>query len=110
MSRRALLRALGPTTCALALGGCASLGATGTGPRADASSLALDPTLLVATTRKRVKGGKPWFGPERAAMTIARAKLVPPDDGRFTLAAAGLDDWRLDTVEPMAGEIGDLLA
>jgi hypothetical protein len=43
-------------------------------------------------------------------MTIARAKLVPPDDGRFTLAAAGLDDWRLGEVEPMAGEVGDLLA
>jgi esterase/lipase superfamily enzyme len=60
-----------------------------------------------------VNGGraKPWFGPERAsAMTVARAKLVPPDDGRFTLAAAGLDDWRLGEVEPMAGEIGDLLA
>jgi esterase/lipase superfamily enzyme len=112
MSRRALLRALGASTCALALGGCASLGATGTGPRADASSLAIDPTLLVATTRKRVNGGrtKPWFGPERAAMTLARAKLVPPDDGRFTLAAAGLDDWRLGEVEPMAGEVGDLLA
>jgi esterase/lipase superfamily enzyme len=110
-SRRALLRALGCAAGALALGGCASLGATGVRP--DASSLAIDPTLLVATTRKRVSGGraKPWFGPERAsAMTIARAKLVPPDDGRFTLAAAGLDDWRLGEVEPMSGEAGDLLA
>jgi esterase/lipase superfamily enzyme len=98
-------------TGALALGGCVSLGATGA--RFDASSLSIDPTLLVATTRKRVNGGraKPWFGPERAfAMTVARAKLVPPDDGRFTLAAAGLDDWRLGEVEPMAGEVGDLLA
>jgi esterase/lipase superfamily enzyme len=98
-------------TGALALGGCASVGATG--PRFDASSLSIDPTLLVATTRKRVNGGraKPWFGPERApAMTVARAKLVPPGDGRFTLAAAGLDDWSLGEVEPMAGEVGDLLA
>jgi esterase/lipase superfamily enzyme len=111
MSRRALLRGLGSLTGALALGGCASLGATGV--RSDASSLSIDPTVLVATTRKRVNGGraKPWFGPERAsAMTVARAKLVPPGDGRFTLAAAGLDDWRLGEVEPMAGEIGDLLA
>jgi esterase/lipase superfamily enzyme len=111
VSRRAFLGALGASASALALGGCASLGATDVRP--DASSLSIDPTLLVATTRKRVNGGrtKPWFGPERSsAMTIARAKLVPPDDGRFTLAAAGLDDWRLDAVEPMAGEIGELLA
>ena len=109
-SRRALLRALGSCASALALGGCASLGATGVRP--DASSLSIDPTLLVATTRKRVNGGrKPWFGPERAsAMTVARAKLVPPEDGRFTLAAAGLDDWHIGEVEPMAGEAADLLA
>jgi hypothetical protein len=80
----------------------------------DASSLSVDPTLLVATTRKRVNGGraKPWFGPERAsAMTIARAKLVPRDDGRLSLASVGLADWRLDGVEPMSsGEVSDLLA
>ena len=84
-----------------------------TGARFDASTLSADPTLLVATTRKRVNGGraKPWFGPERAStMTVARAKLVPPDDGRFTLAAVGLDDWRLDEVEPVSGEVSDLLA
>lgn len=84
-----------------------------TGARFDASRLSVDPTLLVATTRKRVNGGraKPWFGPERAStMTFARAKLVPPDDGRFTLAAVGLDDWRLEEVEPVSGEASDLLA
>ena len=43
-------------------------------------------------------------------MTVARAKLVPPDDSRFSLAAAGLGDWRLDGVEPVSGEVGDLLA
>jgi esterase/lipase superfamily enzyme len=111
VSRRALLGGLGSLTSALALGGCASLGATGA--RFDASTLSVDPTLLVATTRKRVNGGraKPWFGPERAStMTVARAKLVPPGDGRFTLAAVGLDDWRLDEVEPVSGEVSDLLA
>jgi esterase/lipase superfamily enzyme len=84
-----------------------------TGARFDASTLSADPALLVATTRKRVNGGraKPWFGPERAStMTVARAKLVPPDDGRFTLAAVGLDDWRLNEVEPVSGEVSDLLA
>jgi esterase/lipase superfamily enzyme len=96
---------------ALALGGCAGLAAQGA--RFDASSLSADPTLLVTTTRKRVNGGraKPWFGPERAsAMTVARAKLVPPDESRFSLAAAGLADWRLGAVEPVSGEVSDLLA
>jgi esterase/lipase superfamily enzyme len=95
----------------LTLGGCAGMGATGAA--FDASSLAADPTLLIATTRKRVNGGraKPWFGPERApAMTVARAKLVPPDDGRMSLAAVGLADWRLEEVEPMSAEPGDLFA
>jgi esterase/lipase superfamily enzyme len=111
VSRRLLLGGLASSASALALAGCAGLGATGA--RFDASSLSADPTLLVTTTRKRVNGGraKPWFGPERAStMTVARAKLVAPDDGRFTLAAAGLDDWRLDGVEPVSGEVGDLLA
>jgi esterase/lipase superfamily enzyme len=110
-SRRALLGGLGSLASVLALGGCAGLGAAGA--RFDASSLSVDPTLLVATTRKRVNGGraKPWFGPERAStMTVARAKLVPPDDSRLSLAAVGLADWRLDQVEPVSGEVSDLLA
>jgi esterase/lipase superfamily enzyme len=109
-SRRAFLGGLGSLASVLALGGCANLGATGA--RFDASSLSVDPTLLVTTTRKPVNGGraKPWFGPERAStMTVARAKLVPPDDSRFSLAAAGLGDWRLDGVEPVSGEV-NLLA
>src|ERR1700760_281662 len=95
----------------LALGGCTGWGATGA--RYDASALCIAPTLLVTTTRKPVNGGraKPWFGPERAStMTVARAKLVPPDDSRFSLAAAGLGDWRLDAVEPVSGEVSNLLA
>lgn len=110
-SRRAFLGAFASTASMLALGGCAGLGATGA--RYDASSLSADRTLLIATTRKRVNGGraKPWFGPERAPkMTVARAKLVPPDDSRFSLAAAGLGDWRLDGVEPSSGEAGEILA
>ena len=110
-SRRALLGGLASSACVVALGGCASLGATGA--RYDASSLSVDPTLLVVTTRKPVNGGrsKPWFGPERAStMTVARAKLVAPGDSRFSLAAAGLDDWRLDGVEPVSGDVGSLVA
>jgi esterase/lipase superfamily enzyme len=43
-------------------------------------------------------------------MTVARAKLVPPDDGRLSLAAVGLGDWRIDEVEPVSVELSDLLA
>ena len=43
-------------------------------------------------------------------MTVARAKLKPPGDGRFSLASVGLADWRLDEVDPVAGEAGDLVA
>ncbi|WP_271619085.1 alpha/beta hydrolase [Bradyrhizobium sp. CCBAU 51745] len=110
-SRRALLRGLLSAGSALALGGCAGLGATGT--PYDASSLFVDPTLLVTTTRKPVKGGrtKPWFGPERATtMTVARARLVAPDESRLSLASVGLGDWRLDQIEPVQADIGDLVA
>lgn len=83
-----------------------------TGARYDAAALSTEPTLLIATTRRPVNGGrtKPWFGSERATrMTVARAKLVPPDESRFSLAAAGLGDWRLDRIEPVSGEVSDLL-
>ena len=44
-------------------------------------------------------------------MTVARARVVPPDDSRLSLASVGLSDWRLDGVEPISsGEISDLLA
>jgi esterase/lipase superfamily enzyme len=110
-SRRALLRGMVSSASVLALGGCASLGATGA--RYDVASLTAEPTLLVATTRKPVNGGrtKPWFGSERATrMTVARAKLVPPDESRFSLAAVGIGDWRVDGVEPVSGEVSDLVA
>jgi esterase/lipase superfamily enzyme len=105
-----MLRGIASSASVLALGGCASMGATGA--RYDAAALSTEPTLLIATTRRPVNGGrtKPWFGSERATrMTVARAKLVPPDESRFSLAAAGLGDWRLDRIEPVSGEVSDLL-
>ena len=111
LPRRAFLGGFASFASVLALSGCADVGAAGA--RFDASSLSLDPTLLIATTRKPVNGGhaKPWFGPERAStITVVRAKLVPPDDSRFSLAAVGLANWRLDGVERVSGEVGDLLA
>jgi esterase/lipase superfamily enzyme len=109
VSRRSMLRVLGSAASAFTLEGCASL--AGTGARLDEAALTTNPTLLVATTRKPVNGarGKPWFGSERAArMSVARAKLTAPGDGRFSLAAVGLDDWRVDAIET-APKIGDLL-
>ena len=109
VSRRSMLRVLASAASAFALEGCASL--AGTGARFDAAELTTNPTLLVATTRKPMNGAraKPWFGPERAArMSFARAKLIQPDDGRFSLASIGLDDWRLDAIETVP-KIGDLL-
>jgi esterase/lipase superfamily enzyme len=94
---------------ALALGGCASLAATG--QRFDASEVVTRPTIIVATTRKPVSGGrvKPWFGPERGrGMTIARAAMTPPDDGRFSLSSVGLADWSVASIEP-AQQLADLI-
>jgi esterase/lipase superfamily enzyme len=110
LSRRAVLRGLGAAGCASALGACTGLASTGSA--FDASDIWNNPTLLVATNRKPVGGAraKPWFGPGRAStMTFARAKLTPPDGGRFSLAAVGLADWRLDDVE-LVSQFNDLFA
>ena len=111
ISRRAFLGGFSSAGGALALGGCAGLGATGA--RYDASSLSVEPTVLVTTTRKPVSGAraKPWFGPERATtMTVARAKLVAPDESRGSLASGGLGEWRRARVEPGSADAGDLAA
>ncbi len=107
-SRRTVLRGLTSTASVLALGGCASLASTGS--RYDVSEISANPTLMVATNRKAVDGArsKPWFGAERASgLSIMHAKLTPPGDGRFSLSAVGLDDWRLDALE-LVPQIGDL--
>ena len=90
------------------LGGCTSMADT----RLDASALAVNSTVLVATTRKPVNGGRasPWFGSERAPrMTLARATLTPPASGPFSFAAVGLSDWSLSAVEPVPAQFGDFL-
>jgi esterase/lipase superfamily enzyme len=111
LSRRALLRALASSSAAIGLAGCAGLAATGTS--FDASRISTRPVLLVATTRRAVRGARaaPWFGPERGSATLAaQAILTPPDTGRFSLAAVGLSEWRLDKVEMLPGQINDLSA
>jgi hypothetical protein len=70
VSRRTLLRALGVSGGALALGGCASLAGSETA-QFYSSRIAANPTVLAATTRKSVNGGraKPWYGPDRGPRT-----------------------------------------
>jgi esterase/lipase superfamily enzyme len=108
VSRRAALRGLASAATALAVAGCAGMAA---GPRLGASALVNNPALLVATTRKPVGGAraKPWFGPERSRKTtLARATLIPPDDGRFSLSSIGLADWRIASIETVS-QIDDLV-
>jgi esterase/lipase superfamily enzyme len=70
---------------------------------ADVSSVAADPRVTVFTTRNVVKGAaaKPWFGTERAKQpSIAQVKLASPyDQSAFSLAAIGIGDWGISTVE-----------
>jgi esterase/lipase superfamily enzyme len=96
-SRRAVLRGLSSTASLMALGGCTAISL----PAADLSEFSGNPTLLVATNRKPVSGGaeSPWFGSERAQLSVGRAKLIAPAQGRFTLSSVGLDDWRIDKVD-----------
>ena len=114
LSRRAVLRRLVAASSvvapALALGGCAGF-ASVDGAASDASAVAASRSLLVATTRKAVRGAreKPWFGTERWAMSIARAQLAPPDSGRFSFAAVGLADWGLARVD-LLGQSASALA
>ncbi len=110
VSRRNVLRALTAAVSTLTLGGCAGLASTGS-TRSEASALSVTPVLLVATTRKPVNGarGRPWFGPERGTgLGVARAKLTPPIEGGFSLAPVGLEDWRIETVQPVP-RVADLL-
>lgn len=99
-SRRAVLRAFAVTSASAAVGGCAALTDAA---RLDASALAGNPTLLVATNRKAASSGRtaPWYGPERARLTVARARLSAPEGGRFSMSAVGLSDWSLVAIEPV---------
>jgi len=104
-----MVRGLTSAVSVLALAGCESEALTGA--RFDASEISANPSLLVATTRKPANGARaePWFGPERSRLSIVRAQLAPPAEGRFSLAAVGLDDWRIDRIDPLP-QVGDALA
>jgi esterase/lipase superfamily enzyme len=72
-------------------------------PSGRVSEIAEKPVVSVVTTRKPVNDARaePWFGSERASqMSIARVQLASPAlAGRFSLAATGLVDWRIERVE-----------
>ena len=106
----ALLRVVPPIlSLAVLIGGCSALSSVGA--RLDTPQLKANPTLLVATTRKPIDGAraKPWFGTERAStLALARGKLVPPDEGRFSLSSVGLGDWQLEGIEPVQ-RLSDLI-
>ena len=103
-SRRAVLRALMSAVAVPAVGGCARL--AGPTVQLDVPDLSVNPTILVATTRKPAEDGQGerFFGSERASkMSLARAKLTPPpaDGNRISLASMTQEDWRLEAVEPV---------
>src|SRR5215475_13095193 len=97
-SRRTVLRGLASAVVLPVLGGCARL--AGPAVQLDVPDLAVNPTILVATTRKPAEDGQGerFFGSERAAkMSLARAKLTPPpaDANRISLASMSQEDWRI---------------
>src|SRR5215475_9958583 len=97
-SRRAVLGGLMSAVALPALGGCARL--AGPAIQLDVPDLAVNPTILVATTRKPAEDGQGerFFGSERAGkMSLARAKLIPPpaDANRISLASMTQEDWRI---------------
>ena len=112
LSRRVLLQrgaAALVLPCAGLQAGCTALSSASV--PLDAAGIAVRPTLLVATTRRPVNEGRapPWFGGERASgLNLARAKLLPPDQGRFSLSSIGLGDWSIAAVEPVK-HLSDLI-
>lgn len=104
-----LVRLTAAVAVGLSLAGCwtADSGATGS-VAAGGATVARDPTLLVATTRRPVGDPpeKPWFDTQRAqGLVFAKARVTPPDTsvgGRITSAVRG--DWAVAGVADVQGE------
>lgn len=112
LSRRATLASL----LSLPLTGCIGVG----GPRgnfearAATQTLAEDPVLHVATTRKVVSGGarSPFFDSSRSStLTYARAHLNPPDKSVLgRIGSLVKSDFSVQYVEPRVGDASQNLA
>jgi hypothetical protein len=98
LSRRALLAGLSSLGSVLALGGCASMGATGA--RFDASSLSVDPTLLVTTTRKPVNVmGHKWIA-NAVVYTAAADERIRNIWGNDLRVRSCVSKWKTDFIQP----------
>ncbi|MDX6806837.1 alpha/beta hydrolase [Terrihabitans rhizophilus] len=60
---------------------------------------------LTAVTTRNAEGNalkRPWFGAQRSEPSIVRVRLASPHNaGRFSTAAVGLSDWKIEAVEPL---------
>lgn len=86
---------------ALACAGCVSSGDAMRLKTPEASSISVDPTITVFTTRNAIKNNRaPWFGTERARKpSVAQIQFNSPyDGGAFSLASVGLGDWRMKSL------------
>lgn len=112
LSRRTLLSGL----AALPLTGCIGVGGPKGNFEAKASpeTLAEDPILHVATTRRIVAGGarSPFFDASRASsLTYARAHLTPPDKSVLgRIGSLVKSDFSVQYVEPQPGDSPQRLA
>jgi esterase/lipase superfamily enzyme len=67
------------------------------------SDIAGSAEITAVTTRKPVGPKQPWFGRERGDASMVRVNLASPyKAGRFSMAAAGLADWKIAGVEPLS--------
>lgn len=86
---------------ALLLAGCTGTN-SGSGQNYP-SDIAGEPELTAVTTRKSTGTERPWFGTQRADASMVKVRLASPHQaGRFSLVAAGLRDWTITKVEPVA--------
>jgi esterase/lipase superfamily enzyme len=86
------------------LAGCAGMESVSESADNFPSDIAAKAELFAVTTRKTAADPRkePYFGPERSDPSIVRVGLTSPyRAGRFSLAATGLADWRIKSVEPV---------
>ncbi|MGQ4275005.1 alpha/beta hydrolase [Terrihabitans sp. B22-R8] len=101
---RSFRRLCAVTLLAAGVAGCAGMDNSNINPANYPSDVGAGSDVVVVTTRKAIAQPlkDPWFGPQRADASMARVKLSSPHlAGRFSMAAAGLRDWKIENVEPI---------